>query len=113
MARGSVRENIVLSGASVLVTCVPPPAQYPLYFAGDWEASDTYWGSRDFLAWLVNDSPVAENVVFNDRWGAGDMCAHGSFFTCADRFLPNQLVPHPWENAFTLGACTATPRVSR
>lgn len=27
------------------------------------EASDTYWTSTDFLAWLYNESPVKDNVV--------------------------------------------------
>lgn len=70
---------------------------------GDWEASDLdYWRSPDFLAWLVNDSPVKDTVVFNDRWGGASLCHHGSFYTCADRFLPSSLVGHKWENAFTL-----------
>ena len=34
---------------------------------GDWEADPEYWGSKDFLAWLYNDSPVKDTVVVNDR----------------------------------------------
>ena len=35
---------------------------------GDWEANDiTYWRSPEFLAWLANESPVKETVVWNDR----------------------------------------------
>ena len=34
---------------------------------GDWEAEPDYWGSKDFLAWLYNDSPVKDTVVVNDR----------------------------------------------
>ena len=26
-----------------------------------------YFGSKDFLAWLYNDSPIKDNVVVNDR----------------------------------------------
>jgi alpha-L-fucosidase len=46
---------------------------------------DSYWGSKEFLAWLYNDrytvintvinnlsSPVKDVVVTNDRWGKGD-----------------------------------------
>jgi alpha-L-fucosidase len=36
---------------------------------GDWEASSSYWNSKEFLAWLFSDSPVADQVVVNDRWG--------------------------------------------
>jgi len=70
---------------------------------GDWVADDiAYWRSPEFLAWLVNDSPVRDTVVFNDRWGGQALCHHGSFYTCADRFLPSSLVGHKWENAFTI-----------
>lgn len=31
-------------------------------------APDAYWAApENFLAWLVNDSPVKDTVVFNDR----------------------------------------------
>jgi hypothetical protein len=39
----------------------------------------------------------------NDRWGNGDKCQHGSYFTCSDRYNPGKLVNHKWENAMTLG----------
>ncbi len=34
---------------------------------GAWEALPEYWGSKDFLAWLYNESPVKDLVVTNDR----------------------------------------------
>ena len=34
--------------------------------------------------WLFNESPVKDTVVVNDRWGQGDLCTHGDFFTCHD-----------------------------
>ncbi|KAL3853072.1 hypothetical protein ACJMK2_016652 [Sinanodonta woodiana] len=69
---------------------------------GDWEAMDDYWKSKDFLAWLYNDSPVKDTVVVNDRWGRNVGCAHGGFYTCGDRFNPGHLVNHKWENAMTI-----------
>ena len=42
-----------------------------LYADGDQQEKDAlsdYWGSKDFLAWLYNDSPVKETVAVNDRW---------------------------------------------
>jgi alpha-L-fucosidase len=70
---------------------------------GDWEAPDSYWDApENFLAWLVNESPVKDTVVFNDRWGKGDTCNHGSYYTCQDRYNPGKLIPHKWENAMTL-----------
>jgi alpha-L-fucosidase len=69
---------------------------------GDWEAPDSYWNATNFLAWLANESPVKDVAVWNDRWGQGDTCTHGSYYTCTDRYLPNVAPKHKWENAFTL-----------
>ena len=38
-----------------------------LWSDGDWEASPEYFGSKDFLAWLYNDSPSRNTIVTNDR----------------------------------------------
>ncbi|XP_026666695.1 alpha-L-fucosidase isoform X2 [Ceratina calcarata] len=69
---------------------------------GDWEASDTYWQSKEFLAWLYNESPVKNTVVVNDRWGQNIPCHHGDFYTCSDRYNPGVLLPHKWENCMTI-----------
>ena len=37
-----------------------------LWSDGDWEAYPEYFGSKDFLAWLYNQSPVKDVVVTND-----------------------------------------------
>lgn len=57
---------------------------------GDWEAPESYWKSKEFLAWLFNDSPVKDTVVVNDRWGINVTCRHGDFYTCTDRFNPRK-----------------------
>jgi len=69
---------------------------------GDWDMSDTYWKSKEFLAWLYNDSPVKDSVVVNDRWGSGDTCKHGGYWTCSDGYNPGHLVVHKWENCLTM-----------
>ena len=70
---------------------------------GDWEAPDSYWDApANFLAWLVTNSSVKDTVVYNDRWGKGDTCHHGSYYTCSDRYNPGTKQNHKFENAMTL-----------
>jgi len=40
--------------------------------------------------------------VVNDRWGTGVTCKHGDFYTCHDHYNPGYLIPHKWENCFTV-----------
>lgn len=65
-------------------------------------ASTEYYKSKEFLAWLYNESPVKDTVVVNDRWGTGSTGRHGDFFNVKDRYRPGKLVPHKWENCMTL-----------
>ena len=69
---------------------------------GEWDTDSSYWRSTDFLAWLYNDSPVKDTVVVNDRWGIETRNEHGGFWTGPDRLNPGVLLPHKWENCFTL-----------
>lgn len=40
-----------------------------IFSDGEWDLSDTAWRRPEILAWLFNESPVAKDVVVNDRWG--------------------------------------------
>lgn len=61
---------------------------------GDWEGTDEYWTSKEFIAWLYNDSPVKHTVVVNDRWGEGDVGKHGDYYTFSDRYNPGIQYSH-------------------
>nr|CAD7425016.1 unnamed protein product [Timema monikensis] len=67
-----------------------------------WTASSDYFRSKEFLAWLYNESPVKDTVAVNDRWGNDAKCQHGGYFNCDDRLNPGTLMVHKWENAMTI-----------
>jgi alpha-L-fucosidase len=69
---------------------------------GDWDASAETWKSREFLAWLYNESPVKEKVVVNDRWGSGMRFKHGGIYT--PEYQPNlDFEDHYWEESRGMG----------
>lgn len=72
-----------------------------LWTDGDWEASSDYWMSKDFLAWLYNDSPVKDTIIVNDRWGNDSRRYHGGVRTVPDSFNPKVLQKKKWEDATT------------
>merc|ERR1719330_242830 len=74
-----------------------------IFSDGEWEATTEYWGSKEFLTWLFNDSPVKDTVVVNDRWGNSTRLKHGSFFSGEDRQTASaQLLGHKWESCMTI-----------
>eukprot|EP00128_Syssomonas_multiformis_P007768 Colp12_sorted_trinity150504_noHs@28383 len=53
-----------------------------LMWADGYENLDSHqWRTIEFITWLYNDSPVADRVVVNDRWGTDTNTRHGGFYT--------------------------------
>ncbi len=69
---------------------------------GDWEAGDDVWKSKEFLAWMYNESPVKDKVVTYDRWGADVRFQHGAVFT--PEYQPDiDFEDHYWEESRGMG----------
>ncbi len=69
---------------------------------GDWEATDDTWKSKEFLAWLYNESPVKDKVVTFDRWGSGVRFHHGGVYT--PEYQPDlDFEDHYWEESRGMG----------
>ena len=71
------------------------------------EGPASYFQSREFLAWLYNESPVKDTIVVNDRWcGKECLCHHGGYLTCNDRFNPGVLQKRKFEGGLTIDRYT-------
>ncbi|TKK67662.1 hypothetical protein FC093_12990 [Ilyomonas limi] len=69
---------------------------------GEWDLSDEEWKSKDFLAWLYNESPVKNSVVTYDRWGSGVRFHHGEVYT--PEYQPDiDFADHAWEESRGMG----------
>ena len=69
---------------------------------GDWDASENIWKSKEFLAWLYNESPVKDKVVTYDRWGSGVRFKHGAVYT--PEYQPElDFEDHAWEESRGMG----------
>ena len=69
---------------------------------GEWEETAETWKSKQFLAWMYNESPVKNQVVTYDRWGAGVRFKHGGVFT--PEYQPDlNFDDHAWEESRGMG----------
>lgn len=66
-----------------------------LWVDGAWNSTDNtieeYMDVEGFLKWLLNESPVKNDVVINDRWYKNSKCEHGDFCTEVQ-------IPKSWRN---------------
>jgi alpha-L-fucosidase len=73
-----------------------------IFSDGEWEQPSEKWRAPELLAWLFNDSPVADKVVVNDRWGGESRHRHGGYYTTEyGAGLPG--ATHAWEENRGIG----------
>ena len=73
-----------------------------LWVDGEWEMEAEKWKSKEFLAWLFNESKVKNSIVVNDRWGKGVRKLHGGYFT-AEYESEAPGFNKPWEECRGMG----------
>ncbi len=83
-----------------VVTHVQPDI---IFSDGEWEISSEEWRSPELLAWLFNESPVADKIVIDDRWGKDTRHKHGGYYT-TEYTSGMQQSDHPWEESRGMGA---------
>jgi len=79
-----------------------------LFTDGEWTAPAKDFRSQEFLAWLYSHPDVPEDIVTNDRWGAGTRSKHGGYFTTeygkVDTRGTELSANKPWEECRGIGA---------
>jgi len=88
-------------------------AQPDIVFSdGEWELSSAEWRSAELLAWLFNESPVADKIVVDDRWGKDTRHKHGGYYT-TEYTSGMQQADHPWEESRGMGQSYGYNRAER
>jgi len=70
---------------------------------GEWDGTAEYWKTREFLAWLYNESPVKDEVVVNDRFAKQMPGNHGDYYSSEYKDTDATEVGHPWEESRGIG----------
>ena len=74
---------------------------------GEWDYESARHCSKEFLAWLYNESKVKDSVVVNDRWGKDCRGHHGGHYTTEYQAetgdAANAAKAHPWEECRGIG----------
>jgi hypothetical protein len=64
------------------------------------------------MAWLLNESPVKDDVVINDRWGKDSRHKHGGYWTT--EYTPGMAdLDHVWEESRGMGFSYGYNRAER
>ena len=85
-----------------------------VYTDSEWDWSSTWWKSREWLAWLFNDSPVRDHVVVNDRWGNETRGNHGTYFVCEySACTGSSMAGHPWTKTLSINSRFGYNRADR
>ena len=71
--------------------------------AGEWDETEEFWKTREFLAWLYNNAPNRDEVVVNDRWARGMVGQHGDYYSSEYQDLEGVGAGHPWEESRGMG----------
>lgn len=73
-----------------------------IFADGEWSHDSEKWRAPELLAWLFNESAVANKVVVNDRWGRESRHRHGGYYTTEyGAGLPD--ASHAWEENRGIG----------
>jgi len=83
-----------------------------IFSDGEWELPSADWHSTELLAWLFNESPVADNVVIDDRWGKDTRHKHGGYYT-TEYTSGMQAGNHAWEESRGMGFSYSYNRAER
>ena len=74
---------------------------------GEWDYPSDRHCSKEYLAWLFNESKVKDTVVVNDRWGKECRGHHGGHYTTEYVLeggdASGDSAAHPWEECRGIG----------
>jgi alpha-L-fucosidase len=83
-----------------------------IFSDGEWDMPSSEWRSPELLAWLLNESPVRDEVVINDRWGKDCRHKHGGYYT-TEYTSGMQQSQHAWEESRGMGFSYGYNRAER
>jgi alpha-L-fucosidase len=70
---------------------------------GEWDGLENYWKTKEFLAWLYNDSQVKDEIVVNDRFAKNMPGNHGDYYSSEYKDMDGVDSGHPWEESRGIG----------
>lgn len=70
---------------------------------GEWDLSEEYSQTKEFLSWLYNEAPNKDEVVVNDRFFKGMPGEHGDYYSTEYNDKEGFGEHHPWEESRGIG----------